>query len=45
MTIYLINGKAHTATSNGFEPIPDLVYYMILEEGVQPIIEEVELYD
>jgi hypothetical protein len=42
MQIFLINGKAHIAVSNGFEPIPDQMYYMILEEGVEP---QIEVYD
>lgn len=42
MTVYLINGKAHTATSNGFEPIPDSMYYMMLEEGLQPEMEVID---
>lgn len=44
MTIYLINGKAHTATHSGFEPIPDHTYYMMLEECLQLEMEVIE-YD
>jgi hypothetical protein len=44
MIIYVINGKPHTAVSNGFQQISDYDYYMILEQGVQPDLEVIE-YD
>lgn len=31
MIIYFINGKPHTAVSNGFQPIDEQTYYMMLE--------------
>lgn len=42
MTIFIINGKAHMAVSNGFKPIPDLTYYEMLERSE---IQRVEVLD
>jgi hypothetical protein len=44
MIIYLINGKPHTAVSNGFQPISYYDYYMMLEQGIHPKLEVIE-YD
>lgn len=33
MTIFLINGKPHTAVSNGFKPIDNQTYYMMIERS------------
>lgn len=33
MTIYFLHGKPHIAVSNGFQPISEYTYYMMLEHG------------
>jgi hypothetical protein len=33
MTIYLINGKPHIAVSNGFQPVGDQLYYLMIEQS------------
>jgi hypothetical protein len=41
MTIYLLNGKPHIAVSNGYQPISDYEYYMMLEQSEVDNVEEV----
>lgn len=33
MTVYLINGKPHTAVSNGFKPIDEQTYFNMIERS------------
>lgn len=39
MKIYIVNGKA---CYSNFQPIPDQVYYMMIENGEIENVEEVE---
>jgi hypothetical protein len=42
MSIFIINGKPHIAVSNGFQPISDYDYYMMLEQGSEPKLEVID---
>ncbi len=42
MNIYLVNGKPCISVMNGFYPIDEQTYYLMLEEGIQPKLEVIE---
>lgn len=43
MSIYIINGKAHIAVPNGFQPIEYLTYMEMIESGEIDQMEVIEL--
>jgi hypothetical protein len=43
MTIFIINGKPHTARLNSFEPIDYLTYMELIESGEINDMEVIEL--